>query len=355
MSKTSIDKMIQLNHVKFGYSDTEVLDEINLTINEGEYVVLIGENGSGKSTLMRLILGELKPDEGEIIIMDNDSKLKKQIGYVAQNGISKNQSFPATVEEIMVTGLYQELGLFHLPNRKHKKKIKDTLKEFGMDEFLKRRIGELSGGQQQRVALARILASDPEVLMLDEPFSALDAFLKEKLQLELLELLSGYDKDILMVTHSRDEIYRFCEHMLIVEDGRQAGFGITKEIFKNPGTPAAAKLTGCKNIEKIERVDDHTMVLPNWNTTVCVKGMIPENTTHIGIRAHYLRLPENGQRENLVECQNGKILDDPFELVVVFEHDVWWKIPKESWQKEYQEKMPQYLAIPEESILYLHG
>ena len=215
--------------------------------------------------------------------------------------------------------------------------------------------GKLSGGQQQRVALARILASDPEVLMLDEPFSALDAFLKEKLQLELLELLSGYDKDILMVTHSRDEIYRFCEHMLIVEDGRQAGFGATKEIFKNPGTPAAAKLTGCKNIEKIERVDDHTMVLSNWNTTVCVKGMIPENTTHIGIRAHYLRLPENGQRENLVECQNGKILDDPFELVVVFEHDVWWKIPKESWQKEYQEKMPQYLAIPEESILYLHG
>ena len=81
--------------------------------------------------------------------MDNDSKLKKQIGYVAQNGISKNQSFPATVEEIMVTGLYQELGLFHLPNRKHKKKIKDTLKEFGMDEFLKRRIGELSGSSSE--------------------------------------------------------------------------------------------------------------------------------------------------------------------------------------------------------------
>ena len=72
MSKTSIDKMIQLNHVKFGYSDTEVLDEINLTINEGEYVVLTGENGSGKSTLMRLILGELKPDEGEIIIMKGE-------------------------------------------------------------------------------------------------------------------------------------------------------------------------------------------------------------------------------------------------------------------------------------------
>lgn len=94
------------------------------------------------------------------------------------------------------------------------------------------------------------------------------------------------------------------------------------------------------------------MVLPNWNTTVCVKGMIPENTTHIGIRAHYLRLPENGQRENLVECQNGKILDDPFELVVVFEHDVWWKIPKESWQKEYQEKC-RSISLSRRRVFYI--
>ena len=259
-----------------------------------------------------------------------------------------------TVEENIAAGFKYRPGQ-KMTAEEIKKQTADYMELLHVTELKSSYPGKLSGGQQQRVALARILASDPEVLMLDEPFSALDAFLKEKLQLELLELLSGYDKDILMVTHSRDEIYRFCEHMLIVENGRQAGFGVTKEIFKNPGTPAAAKLTGCKNIEKIERVDDHTMVLPNWNTTVCVKGMIPENTTHIGIRAHYLRLPENGQRENLVECQNGRILDDPFELVVVFEHDVWWKIPKESWQKEYQEKMPQYLAIPEESILYLHG
>ena len=140
MSESNTKQMIQLNHVKFGYSDTEVLEEINLTIHEGEYVVLTGENGSGKSTLMRLILGEMKPDEGEIILMNNDPRLKKRIGYVSQNGISKNQSFPATVEEIMITGLYQELGLFHLPHKKHKNKIKETLRDFGMEEFLKRRI-----------------------------------------------------------------------------------------------------------------------------------------------------------------------------------------------------------------------
>ena len=128
MSESNTKQMIQLNHVKFGYSDTEVLEEINLTIHEGEYVVLTGENGSGKSTLMRLILGEMKPDEGEIILMNNDPRLKKRIGYVSQNGISKNQSFPATVEEIMITGLYQELGLFHLPHKKHKNKIKEIVR-----------------------------------------------------------------------------------------------------------------------------------------------------------------------------------------------------------------------------------
>ena len=218
MSETTTNKMIQLNHVKFGYSDTEVLDEINLTINEGEYVVLTGENGSGKSTLMRLILGELKPDEGEIIIMGNDPKLKKQIGYVAQNGISKNQSFPATVEEIMVTGLYQELGLFHLPHKKHRKKIKDTLKEFGMDEFLKRRIGELSGGQQQRVAVARALIAGPNIIFADEPTGNLDT----KSGNEVMDLLAGIqenmNKTLIVITHDQ-RVARMAKRQFSIVDG----------------------------------------------------------------------------------------------------------------------------------------
>ena len=349
-------EMIKITGLKKSYGSLEVLKGIDLTIAEKEVVVIIGPSGSGKSTLLRCMNYLEEPTEGTIVVdgikLDgeaNINEVRKEVGMVFQ----RFNLFPhMTVLENLVLAPMKVRGI---DRKTAEATAMELLGKVGLSDKADSYPDQLSGGQQQRVALARILASDPEVLMLDEPFSALDAFLKEKLQLELLELLSGYDKDILMVTHSRDEIYRFCEHMLIVEDGRQAGFGITKEIFKNPGTPAAAKLTGCKNIEKIERVDDHTMVLPNWNTTVCVKGMIPENTTHIGIRAHYLRLPENGQRENLVECQNGKILDDPFELVVVFEHDVWWKIPKESWQKEYQEKMPQYLAIPEESILYLHG
>ena len=204
MSESNTKQMIQLNHVKFGYSDTEVLEEINLTIHEGEYVVLTGENGSGKSTLMRLILGEMKPDEGEIILMNNDPRLKKRIGYVSQNGISKNQSFPATVEEIMITGLYQELGLFHLPRKKHKNKIKETLRDFGMEEFLKRRIGELSGGQQQRVAIARALVSDAPIILADEPTGNLDSVTAGEIINILKTLAKDRNKCVIVVTHSKE-------------------------------------------------------------------------------------------------------------------------------------------------------
>ena len=222
MSESNTKQMIQLNHVKFGYSDTEVLEEINLTIHEGEYVVLTGENGSGKSTLMRLILGEMKPDEGEIILMNNDPRLKKRIGYVSQNGISKNQSFPATVEEIMITGLYQELGLFHLPHKKHKNKIKETLRDFGMEEFLKRRIGELSGGQQQRAAIARALASKPAIILADEPTGNLDSVTSHDV-LGLLKMAAKqFSQTLILITHDRD-IAQLADRIVHIEDGKIVG------------------------------------------------------------------------------------------------------------------------------------
>lgn len=217
---------------------------------------ILGASGCGKSMTLKCIAGIETPDRGKIVLngrvlFDSGKKINlrvqdRHVGYLFQN----YALFPnMTVEKNIAAGFQYRPGQ-KMSAEEIKKQTADYMELLHVTELKSSYPGKLSGGQQQRVALARILASDPEVLMLDEPFSALDAFLKEKLQLELLELLSGYDKDILMVTHSRDEIYRFCEHMLIVEDGRQAGFGITKEIFKNPGTPAAAKLTGCKNIEK---------------------------------------------------------------------------------------------------------
>ena len=241
MSESNTKQMIQLNHVKFGYSDTEVLEEINLTIHEGEYVVLTGENGSGKSTLMRLILGEMKPDEGEIILMNNDPRLKKRIGYVSQNGISKNQSFPATVEEIMITGLYQELGLFHLPHKKHKNKIKETLRDFGMEEFLKRRIGELSGGQQQRVLLARALCATSKVILLDEPVTGLDPKVTADFY-ELLKKLNNKGITVIMVSHDLHAV-SYATHILYV-DSEDSFYGTKKEFLNSDKADVLGKIKG---------------------------------------------------------------------------------------------------------------
>ena len=203
---------------------------------------------------LKCIAGIETPDRGKIVLngrvlFDSGKKINlrvqdRHVGYLFQN----YALFPnMTVEKNIAAGFQYRPGQ-KMSAEEIKKQTADYMELLHVTELKSSYPGKLSGGQQQRVALARILASDPEVLMLDEPFSALDAFLKEKLQLELLELLSGYDKDILMVTHSRDEIYRFCEHMLIVEDGRQAGFGIAEEIFKDPGAPAAEELAGCDNI-----------------------------------------------------------------------------------------------------------
>ena len=204
-----------------GKEKTDFLFHIDkLKIKKGGLYVIKGENGSGKSTLMRLILGEMKPDEGEIILMNNDPRLKKRIGYVSQNGISKNQSFPATVEEIMITGLYQELGLFHLPHKKHKNKIKETLRDFGMEEFLKRRIGELSGGQQQRVMIARAMIGDPKLLILDEPTTGVDARSTKILYDMLYEINTKYNTTIFMITHGRLQECKGCDRILRMDEGR---------------------------------------------------------------------------------------------------------------------------------------
>ena len=204
------------------------------------------------------------------------------------------------------------------------------------------------------MALARILASKPDVLMLDEPFSALDYYLKENLQLELLEVLNMYQGDILMVTHNRDEIYRFCQSIHVLDRGQAVACGKTKQVFQEPGAIAAAKLTGCKNLERVERRSDHILRVPAWNAELHITRPIPRETIAIGIRAHYFRPPEPGETENLLPCRCRQLLEDPFEVTIIMENGIWWKIPKDIWREFYKETIPETFVVPEERILFLH-
>lgn len=316
---------------------------------------ILGASGCGKSMTLKCIAGIETPDQGRIVLngrtlFDSGRKInlrvqERKVGYLFQNyALFPNMTVGENIE-IAASGSKHEKS----------RQAEQYLKLLQIEELKNHFPGRLSGGQQQRAALARILVSNPDVLMLDEPFSALDYYLKENLQIELLEILKRYRGDILMVTHSRDEIYRFCEKMYVLSEGELVTSGQTKEVFKNPRTVAAAKLTGCKNIVAVNRISDHTLQVEEWDVRLELETKIPDHVTHIGIRAHDFIESADPSDRNRIVCDPHHILDDPFEVTVILKNGVWWKISKQVWKEQYQDKMPKYLILPEERMLLLES
>lgn len=200
----NIQKIVEINNLSYRYEKENVLENVNLTIRGGSFLGIVGPNGSGKSTLLKLILGLLKPQKGEIKIFDQDINRFKdwqKIGFVSQKANSFNTGFPATVYEVVASGLTKKLGLFRMLNKQHHQQIYEAIESVGLSSFIKRNIGELSGGQQQRVFIARALVSEPKLLILDEPTVGVDA---QNVQ-SFYEMLDDLNKKrgitLLLVTH----------------------------------------------------------------------------------------------------------------------------------------------------------
>ncbi|KKB33243.1 metal ABC transporter ATP-binding protein [Bacillus thermotolerans] len=196
--------IIEIKDVSYRYDRENVLEDIHLSIPKGAFLGLVGPNGSGKSTLLKLILGLLKVKEGEVLLFHTPQKQFKhweRIGFVSQKANSFNTGFPATVYEVVSSGLTKKLGLFRLPGKKEKQRVYEALQAVGMEAFFDRNIGELSGGQQQRVFIARAIVSKPEVLILDEPTVGID----NKHVQSFYEMLAHLNKNmgitLLLVTH----------------------------------------------------------------------------------------------------------------------------------------------------------
>lgn len=338
---------------------TKKLKDITLdiqfeTAGDSGITGILGASGCGKSMTLKSIAGIVTPDSGRIVLnervlFDSEKKINVKIqnrgvGYLFQNyALFPHMTVKENVE-MAVQGSKaekRELAEFYLHM-------------FRIEELSGSYPGRLSGGQQQRAALARVMASKPSVLMFDEPFSALDYSLKEMLQLELLEELKSFEGDVLIVTHSRDEIYRFCKDIHVINHGTIVASGEVKEVFKHPGTVSAAKLTGCKNIVPVRYVDSHQIFVPDWGIYVIIKEQeVPKDAAYIGIRAHYFRPASEGEEENAVECRLKALLDDPFEVTLILENGIWWKIPKERWKLKMKGQLPERLVVPEESIFFL--
>lgn len=239
--------IIEIKDLSYGYERESVLQDINLSVTKGSFVVLIGPNGSGKSTLLKLILGLLKLQSGEINLFGEKITQFKNwewIGFVSQKANSFNSGFPATVQEVVASGLTKKLGLFSRMKKKDMEKVRGTIDSVGLSKFMNRNIGELSGGQQQRVFIARALISEPKLLILDEPTVGVDA---QNIQ-EFYKLLEELNKDsgitLLLVTHDMETVSDKVTHVACLNKrlyfhGKTTEFGQLKanelsQLYRQP-------------------------------------------------------------------------------------------------------------------------
>ena len=234
----------------------------------------------------------------------------------------------------------------------HENDTEGILKKFGLWEQKDHRPDELSGGQKQRTALARMLVTNPELLLLDEPFSALDTYLREGMRLELKMLLEEYNKTIILVSHDRDEIYQLCDYLVLLNQGRMIGCGNTEELFKHPVSVAAARLTGCKNISRIKKLGENKILALDWGGIELVTNLkVNDTVSFAGIRAHDF-IP--GKSEiNEIPVGNATVSRLPFEWYITLENGLWWKVPKAMEEQNPENLIPSHLTIPPDKIILL--
>ena len=318
---------------------------------------ILGASGCGKSMTLRCIAGIEKPDEGRIeldgvTLFDsvrgiNLPPQKRKVGYLFQN----YALFPnMTVEKNILCGLYHE------KNRDRRgQALIDTVRLLKLEGLEKHRPAQLSGGQQQRAALARILVSKPRLLMLDEPFSALDSYLRGQLQIEMKRLLDHYGGKVLMVTHNRNEAYNLCANLAVMDAGAILAMKGAKELFTNPGTVSGAILTGCKNITRAIKTGEYELEAPEWGVRLTTTLPLRDGLCAAAIRAHSLN-PKI--RENRFGVRIMEKIEEPFENTFQFRYvnqaekapDIWWSAPKEPESG----RLPDELGVAPADILPLY-
>lgn len=213
--------MIELIDVNLFIDQKQILKDINLKIQKGEFVAIVGPNGSGKTTLLNTIAGILKPSSGRVLIFGKSTlsaEDKRKISYVPQKVTSFNQSFPISVWETVLLGLSPEKGFLQSFTKQDFKKAMEILKSLQIGNLKDRLIGHLSGGQQQRVFLARALISNPEILILDEPTVGIDSK-SEELLFDILGQKKKEGTTILMVTHDVYAVTHHADTIVCMGDG----------------------------------------------------------------------------------------------------------------------------------------
>ncbi len=303
----------------------------------------LGGSGSGKSLTLKCIAGLEKPDEGRIsidgkIFFDSEKKIDlltkdRKVGYVFQN----YALFPHMNVEQNIA-----FGLNRMEKSIQKERVGRQIERFKLNDLEKLLPYQLSGGQQQRVAIARALVMEPDLLLLDEPFSALDNFLRSHMEQQLVETLSDYKGKTIFVSHDIHESYRICRDLAIYHEGKVVVSAEKSEVFNNPKNPEVARLTGCKNIFKARRTGEHEVFIEELNEKFKTKARVEKEVLSVGIRAHHIRIADKEDVCNTLTCTVEDVGETPFRSMVYLKsneimadgmkYQIVWDIANEKWE-----------------------
>ena len=286
-----------------------------------ERMALLGASGSGKSLTLKCIAGLERPDHGRIvlngrILFDSEDGVdlppqERRVGLLFQN----YALFPnMTVRENLLAAASR------LPRRRRDAAAEEKLRAFrlkGQESLYPR---QLSGGQQQRVALARVFLSEPECLLLDEPFAALDSYLRWHTELELCDLLLPYAGDVVLVSHDRGEARRLCESVTVLTAGHSEPKTTMRELIDAPRTVSAALIAGCKNITRIRHVGERHVKCLDWGVTLSTAASLAPEHSCAGVSSHRLRFAR-GDEVNRIEARVVRVIDDAFDVILMLSPD----------------------------------
>jgi len=339
--------------------------EVSFTV-EGDALGILGSSGAGKSMALRCIAGIETPTSGTIVLNDRllyDSRKginlpsrDRKVGFLFQN----YALFPhLTVAQNVA------FGLKGLSTNAIARRVTAQLEQVKLVGLGDRYPHQLSGGQQQRVALARALATDPDVLLLDEPFSALDTHLRSELEKQLIKTLSSYKGITLFVSHNLEEAYRVCQKMLVLSNGKVVANGQKQAIFDRPDTLTVAQLTGCKNFSRIQWLDAQTIHALDWHCTLHTTESASAHTlaTQVGIRAHHLTFPEQPQPENTFPCWLVWTSETPHRMTLYLklgkppidldDYHLQAEVFKEKWERLQDRPFPWFVCLEPLQLLLL--
>ena len=371
--------MLCLEDVAIGYAGEKggervVARGISESLCRGEMACLIGSNGVGKSTLLRSICGLQPLLAGRVMVDGSDVALlsrRQRAGHVSIVLTSVDRDLSLSAAEVVALGRSPYTDFWGTLSASDRQIVEASMSSVGIANLAQRRMSSLSDGERQKVMIAKALAQQTPLILLDEPFSALDGYLRDHMQVEMMEMLKDYHGQVVMVSHNRDELYRFSEELFVIKDGGVLRHDETRAVFRDPKKVDVARLTGCKNFSDAIVRDPHTIEAVKWGITLHLDQEIPEGIHHIGYRAHYFEPVWGEREENCIKFDLAREDILPFErnyyiypekdghdkaaLDSAYDDMLRWFVQGDEQRALEERGMPDYLKLKEEHILLLDG